>query len=160
MKRKGFTLIEVLVTAIISSIILMGIVSVIVVSNKVVNRSVLESQMQSSGLSLLETIGDDVKRGIVLASADSLEMTIRDSVGVFATYKFSDGKLLKNEKEMNVFADSYEMSGNFAVNTLNRYYSVNITLDLAIRYKEGEIFRTNTINNTYYCRLDPEGYGL
>ena len=52
------------------------------------------------------------------------------------------------------------MSGNFAVNTLNRYYAVNITLDLAIRYKEGEVFRTNTINNTYYCRLDPEGYGL
>lgn len=159
MKKKGFTLIEILVTAIISSIVLLGIVSVIVVSNKVVNRSVLESQMQSNGQMLLETIGDDVKRGIVLASTGT-GMTIRDSVGVFATYTFADGKLLKNGKALNVFADSYVMSGSFAINTFNRYYSVKIDLDLALQYKAGEVFRTNKISNTYYCRLDPEGYGL
>ncbi len=162
MKAKGFTLIEVLVTTLIAGIIGGGLTSVIYTSNKVLNRSVLEANMQSNGMRILETIGNDVKRGIVLESTSETSLDIKDTTGVVTNYTFSNDKLFKDSKEVIITgAESYALKGNFKIDVVSRYYAVDVQLNIILKSSDiGGQYQTDSLNNIYYCRFDPEGWGL
>jgi len=116
--RKGFTLLEVMVTSLIVGIIGLGIVNVLANSNKTLNESARQSVVNSNVMLLLSEISRDIKAGYKLDVANFgsylnvLTITSRDPVSaVEKTVKWTNKFIYNNSKDYGYFAVRTDENG-------------------------------------------------
>lgn len=99
MNRKAITLIEVVVTSLILSMVLTGIVSFIVFSTRIYNENVVEVSAQNYVNRIFDQIQNDVRDGAKLEFVSNKHLKIRDIDGtvILCEYKFENGVLKRSE---------------------------------------------------------------
>jgi len=152
---KGFTLIEVLVTALIVGIVGLGSIFAVVNSQKIVNKQTIQVFITSNVQRLMYEIARDVRKASILENSEE-GLIVKYNDGTINTWKFSDNKLYRNGVIKKVITnDKYKIYGRFTTEISSKYYSVTITMSLAL-----EDGTRKDVINTFYCRIDPESYKI
>lgn len=156
--QKGFTLIEVLITAIITGILGAGTVYVIANSNRVMNASVKQAMVNSNVQLVMTNLSNDVKAGYTLESPDSAHLVITQPDRTIK-WSFEKDYILRDGKPISFQgAENVTIDGTFDVLKSAKYYKVDVNLSMLL--DDGNTFETKDIANSYYCRLEEEGYLL
>ena len=163
MKNKGFTLIEVLVTALIASIVIGGIMYFIAMSNKVMIKSTNEARVQSATLFVMNKISNDVKAGALIESKGDNGFLISSPDGTpMFLWGMPGGKIYRKDfiagsggfiKFLPGLPD-YWMKGTFRHILNGGFDGVEMELNLKAIDTNGNYFASDLLSNAYYCRVD------
>ena len=172
MNKKGFTLLEVLITATIFAIMGLGIMFFISQSNTIMTKSVQQSFAHTNAVRILNMVSSDIRQGCIIKTstggANDKEFAIvyTDSSVVKWGYTSAtiDGveveRITRNGVKIPYIGDTGYASEK------NLVY-IDVTPDLEGKYMYANIrFNMNmdgetlSINTTAYCRHDLEGYGF
>jgi len=99
MKRKAFTLIEVLITSLILAMVLTGVGTYLVFSTRIISESASQSMAQSYVQRVYGQIQRDVHNGAVIDYISDAHFSVRDIDGtaILCEYKMEDGVLKRSE---------------------------------------------------------------
>ncbi len=155
--KKGFTLLEILITSLIASIVGLGTIFAISGAQKVTNEYTKQSFIVSNILTVMNMVSKDVKAGALMESADSTSLTIKNVDLTNNVWRFKNSRIFRNDKEIVLPVPSnYEINGSFSTENASKYHSATINISMTI--KGGAEITRNNIRNTYYCRTDPDNY--
>ena len=175
MKIKGFTLIEVLVVALLAGIVGTGVVSVIANSNTVLTNSAVKSFKNGNAQRIFNQIASDVHEGARLYTAGATEelpvysllITDADDNPMFE-WRTEKGILKRTSYDVSTGSSSTQnilivSSAERIITPVVGYYSeqkgkfykVDVGLTLEEKRKDGMKLGDTSYENTYFCRLDP-----
>jgi len=178
-KNKGYTLIEVLVVALLTSVVGIGVMNALVASNRILIESTRQSFYDFQVNFVLEAISRDIKQGyrIQLPStySESIKITRRNPVGnvdeitekdygTYPTRKAHDGTVTvysipglegKNEKIMKAyFTFPTGYTGTFKP---SKYFGVNVIVEGKFYTGSSSTEWEAKTQNTIYCRQEEDG---
>ena len=150
--KKGFTLIEVLVTSMIAAIALSGGGMYLIISAEILSRGMDESKVQTNLRLIINRIADDVRGATELSNTDnSLVITNKDLSNI--TYTADSGKLLRNGNKIVIIgADSSNISVYFDSYRTGKYFSLDYNLSLSVYNKKGKAFSSESLFASINCR--------
>lgn len=100
--RKAFSLIEVMVTAIIAGFVLTGTALYMMYSSNSYNGTVAKTNIQSALTMIESEIKRDIQKGVsVNVSFGGQKLEIKDNSGILETFEFSGNKFLKGTSTTN-----------------------------------------------------------
>jgi len=167
---KGFTLIEVIVVALIASFIGYGVISAMANSIKIVNNSIKQAFIVGNVDLFMQDIGKDIKAGQKLESSDQITITgniynrklvITGIDGKTVEWYSASGNLYRKNEDGNI--RHYSLIGTpndesfiephfTETEIVGVYYGVGI--ELFISAKSSNVYYTsNSAANRYYCRV-------
>lgn len=170
MKKKGFTLLEVLVTAVISAITVGGVVVFLVTSTKLNDEINNELKAQNFFALAAEQISLDVKRSRVVdwVPSNSSLITLRNEKGNFiVAYRFLDSKLERQVEENGEWKDMFPyypnktVTGDFS-NPDNNTELISFNIQMVVKttggntvFDSGRLYfhskaRNRPFNNEFY----------
>ncbi|MCK5759819.1 MAG: prepilin-type N-terminal cleavage/methylation domain-containing protein [Candidatus Delongbacteria bacterium] len=162
MKNKGFTLIEVLVTALIASIAIGGIMYFIAMSNRVMIKSTNEARAQSATLFVMNKIGNDVKAGALIESKGDNGFLISSPDGTpMFLWGMPGGKAYRRDYINGSGGyilipglPDHWIKGTFRHILNGGFDGVELNLSLKAIDANGNYFASDSLSNAYYCRVD------
>lgn len=174
MKIKGFTLLEVLIVALIAGIMGTGVVFVIANSNKVLTDSAVKSFKNGNAQRIFNQLASDIHEGARMYSVGAtgsipgLTLSIKDA---------DDNSMFEwSTIKGNLTRKIYDTSGGFSTQSIivissasrsitpeigyfaditGEFYNVQVSLKLTEKTLSGVTLGETNYTNTYYCRLDP-----
>lgn len=162
-KYKAFTLLEVLVTSLVLGFLGVGAVFMIANSNRVLNAGVKMSMVNSNVQSIMMNISRDIKGGISMTTSEKendLYINYSDSTEVRWFEK--DGTLYrtdKNDKTQAILlygAKDVSIDATFTPVKYAKYWKAEV--EFTMHLNDGNTFEVGNVTNTYYCRLQEDGY--
>ena len=160
---KGITLIEVLVVALIASIIGLGVISVLSSSTRLTNDGFRKVMLMSNTNRLMDAISSDVRNGVLLeSSGDVLSIADRDSN--ITSWTVEEDAISRNGSEFlmigtdNVTFNNLDSIFNVNVGGVGAYHKVNVEFDISLVETSGTL-TIPTIRNSFYTRTDHTGIG-
>lgn len=163
MKKKGFALLEVLVTTLIFAIMSVGIVYFIANSNRVLNSGIRQANIHTNASRILNMIARDIKEGAIVKNDGNILsclITNPDSTQVRWNSRLVDGKkrIFRNDVQIPFFGDRSGISEH-------DYVYMSMVPSLEGKYFKTELtfsVRTDSeyvvLNTTAYCRHSPSGH--
>ena len=175
MKIKGFTLIEVMIVALLAGIVGTGVVFVIANSNTVLTDSAVRSFKNGNAQRIFNQLASDVHEGARMVSAGATEEIPVYTLLITDTndnpmFEWSSIKGALSRKVYDLSTGSYSIqkitvisSGNRIITPVVGYYvelkgelyKVDISLALEEKSQDGVKIGDTNYRNTYFCRLDP-----
>ena len=168
MKKKGFTLIEVLVTALIASMIGTSVVFVIANSNKILFEGVAEAFKNTNTQRVMDLISTDIRRGARLSSINSNTLIIMDANdnnlfkwtsndGVLTRTIYDDmgNSSIGNIKIISSANRQIRINIAYATFITGQFYNVKVNVHLEELSNSFNLINTTKLSNVFYCRLDP-----
>ena len=173
MKKKGFTLLEVLITALIFAIMGMGIMYFVANSNTIMKKSVKQAFAHTNAVYAMNLLAKDIREGAILecgtASVDgySYNLKIRNPDGVTEhnwNYQYVPGTAttthyyrIARDGVVVPFMGEISNKYNYVVflfktDMVGKYFYADIIFRM---YVDGKY---HDITTTSYCRHDPFGY--
>ncbi|MDA3838479.1 MAG: prepilin-type N-terminal cleavage/methylation domain-containing protein [Candidatus Delongbacteria bacterium] len=161
--KKGLTLVEVIVVAVLAAIVGAGSLFFIVDANHMINSSVQEAMVKANFTRIENMISNDVRSGAILKAVTEEELLITLTDGSNITWKFVSGQFTRDDVPMKLIGmgeSTNEISGTFSVpNITSNLFFVDISIDVLIEsYVVGENLKQNIISTRVYCRHDPSGF--
>lgn len=172
--KKGFTLIEVLVVALLAGIVGLGTINAIAQSNKLLNENTTVTMANANTHLIFNEIAKDVKEGVGLRQGTqnvwSMVIHYADSTKVEWKYKLVDGayiplRISRTNTQRTYKPVFYKENNNykyflpkFYINqdTNTKYNNVDITMRY---YNPSSSFVTELAKAKYYCKHDAKLYG-
>ena len=178
MKLKGFTLIEVLVTALLAGFIGMGSIYVISQSNRSLTDGAVEIFKNANAQRIMDQIAKDVHQGTKMqASGSTLLITDLHDKPMFRWYVTTSSSFADWKLNREVYYDDGTMTSkeillisshkrkmvpyaNFHPSTesgiAGKYYDVNASVYILEVVENQSMYSSYTIfENKLYCRLNP-----
>jgi len=161
---KGFTLIEVMVVALIVGFLGLGIVNVIANSNSISSDSTRKAMLSSNVQRLMMDIGRDVKGGAKLES-DGSSLSILNADKTITKWTIQNEKIMRLSANGNsndfllIGAEAFEINNindAFKTSITGAYHKVEIDLSISMIDPSGTLTIPN-ITNAFYCRTNPDG---
>jgi len=154
--KKGFTLIEVLVTSIILGFVLTGTAMVMQLNTRLSNEGIAEAFLQSNLQNVTQRLSSDVRKGCTLSlSNNNNTFTIKDNAGssVIWVYNPRNKKITRNNTEiLAIGVDKAEYICNFNLDVTGQTATIELKLDVT----KGVSFKASTgdvlILYRYSCR--------
>ena len=171
MNKKGFTLLEVLITATIMGIMGIGIMYFISQSNTIMNRSVKQSFAHTNAVRILNMVAKDIREGCIIKTNSGygdhfFSVIYPDATQVDWGYAYEtiDGvtvlRITRNGKKI-LFITPTGNTGSYDYVYLyanpkieGKYMYAELQFNMQV---DNEYL---SINTTAYCRHDPKGYGF
>lgn len=155
--KKGFTLIEVLVTTLIVGIIGLGSIFAIVNSQQIVNEYTKQAFVVSSVKTLMDRIANDIREGAELET-DGSTLTIKYIDKPDVVWSFTDSKITRDDVAYEPpLAGTATFEGSF-VTSISKYHSSDVQIDMTIC--DGVETIRKGMTNTFYCRIDSENLAV
>jgi competence protein ComGC len=166
MKKKGITLMELMVVALISSIIGTSVVFVISNSNNVLSDGVAEAFRNSNTQRIMDLISIDVKQGARLSSDDSKILIVMDaSDNNLFEWASNDGIITRYDdmgsartREIKIFSTANRVirpNITFTTSITGQFYNVKVDAYMKELTSSLESIKITKLSNIFYCRLDP-----
>ena len=171
MNKKGITLVEVLVTAMIMGIIMGGVMYFIARSNMVLNTSVKQTFMHSNATRILNMLAEDIREGIIVhvngGSHDNGCTIIKpDGSEVVWAYVFQTGEEIATEVRITRNGKVIPFIGGAGEHVRYHYVYLSVQPSIEGKYTSAIVNLTISTDEEYftrrtkvYCRHDPKGYG-
>lgn len=162
--KKGFTLIEVLVVALIVGFLGLGITQVIANSNRVTNESTRKVMLNANITRLMNDMGRDIHNGAKLET-DGQTLTITNGNKTNVKWTVLNDKITRLNETGNsntfLFIGANEIKINnssnaFTTSIAGRYYKADISFNISVIEPNGAL-TIPTITNSYYTRTDSGG---
>ena len=163
MKKKGFTLLETLITALIFGFMATGVMYFVSNSHKIMTSGIRQANIHTNASRILNMIATDIKEGAYVKNDGSILkciITQPDGTEIKWNSQWIDGKfrIFRNGVEIPFFGDR---------GVITNWDHVYMSMDPTLKGKYFEtklIFRVRTdneyvsLNSTVYCRHDPNGF--
>jgi prepilin-type N-terminal cleavage/methylation domain-containing protein len=172
MNKKGFTLLEVLITATIFAIMGVGIMYFIAQSNTIMDRSVKQAFAHTNAISALNMLSKDIREGAILESGT---LPADDGYTYYLKIRYPDGitehnwsfvttvvneiscKRITRDGVVIPFIGGISKVGNDVIfmvrpNMVGEYFYADIIFTMVVDGK------SQNISTVAYCRHDPTGY--
>lgn len=165
MKNKGYTLLEVLISALLLGFLGVGSMFMVANSNKILNASVKQSMANTNVQSIMRDLSNDIKGGYILKSDGGSNLVIEYTDGKNITWFFKGEQLYRTDKngktkQILLFGakDVEIRKGTFIPTKNGKYYKADIEFRMFL--DDGNTFEVGNVSNTFYCRLQEEGFIL
>lgn len=159
---KGFTMVEILITALLVGILGLGALFAVSSSNRVLNASVKQTLANSNIQLVMNQVSNDVRGGVLLATPGTKELKITYTDGKTISWSFNGGSLYRKnsagttKKILLQGGSDIEIDGTFAVDNSTKYHKAVINFQISL--SDGNTFEVASIQNAFYCKLENSGF--
>ncbi len=163
--KKGFTLIEILIVALLVGIVGLGTVNVLAITNRISSENTRKVMLTSNVQRLMMDMGRDVKQGAKLESFGNKLIIIDENKARIIWEAQNENILIRYDESGNAKMFLFIGNQEYTINNFNNifqtsitgaYYKAEIILNISIKESSG-ILTVPTITNTFYCRTNPSG---
>lgn len=153
--KKAFTLTEVLVTALIASIVLTGIVSVIFISSRESDRAVAKFSGRTVSDVLFGIFTDAIRPAKKVQVVNSSKLLVTDDSGNITSFEYDPSSFSVIKSGRNIYIPSLSK-------TLNKIKSLTFTsgtpaekavwINVEVESKTQDHSSVHSFNSQFYCR--------
>lgn len=162
-KIKAYTLLEVLISSLLLGFLGVGSMFMVSNSNRVLNAGVKMSMINSNVQSIMSDISRDIKGGINMStSEDQKDLYIYYNDSTKVRWYESKGTLFrtdrggKTKKILLQGARDISIDAKFIPDKYAKYWKADIEFSMLL--DDGNTFEVGNVKNTYYCRLQEDGF--
>ncbi|MBN2857129.1 MAG: hypothetical protein JXN63_01885 [Candidatus Delongbacteria bacterium] len=161
-KFKAYTLLEVLISALVLGFLGVGSMFMVSNSTRVLNAGVKMSMANSNVQAIMREISNDIKEGIVLSSNGGLDLTIEYEDATKARWYVEKYQLMRTGRDGTTKkfllhgARDIKLKAFFKPEQPAVYWKAYVEFRMLL--DDGNTFEVGNIANTFYCRHDPAGF--